>query len=670
MAETYRDAWGIPHLRAASHLELARLQGRNAVADRGAQLEVERHRSLGTSAALLGPAPLGWDRFARQVRLDDTARRCFEGLDPGTAAWVEAYVEGVNAGLTGTAGTPAQGPWQAWTPLAIWLSHHVLFAGFPAKLWRDEVATRLGEHVVDLFATDGPAAGGSNGWLVTGEHTAGGGALLAGDPHRFLEDPGVYQQLHLACDEYDVVGLAVPGVPGLAHFGHTGTVAWAITNAMADYQDLYVEQLRRTASRVEALGPQGWEPVDVQVETVDVADGESVEVEVLETARGPVVVSGPGDRALSLRCPARVLSDCGFAALPALLRATTVSDVDHALDRWVEPVNVVLAADTRGDVLHRVAGRVPLRDPANSRRPVPAWSAEHAWQGWQPMPRAAVDGFAVMANERGLAEPLGVEFAPPHRAHRIGDLLAERHGWTADDMAAIHMDTHLGSCGPLLDVLAEVPGPGPEAELLRDRLLRWDRRMDGDSTTATAYAALRRLVVLGMAEHPVLKELVGFEGYPESLQPWLEVVPRIGHALEHLVAAELIPTGDLRRLVGAALEEVAHQQLPPWREVHRLLPWQARPQGGAEWPGVAGDHDCVLSTSGVPGVTERCVRGPAARYVWDVDDRDRSRWVVPLGASGIPGHPHQRDQLPRWLSGELVPVITDWNRLTKERDVS
>ncbi|MFD0788086.1 penicillin acylase family protein, partial [Micromonospora azadirachtae] len=85
-------------------------------------------------------------------------------------------------------------------------------------------------------------------------------------------------------------------------------------------------------------------------------------------------------------------------------------------------------------------------------------------------------------------------------------------------------------------------------------------------------------------------------------------------------------------------------------------------------PGLAGDHDCVLSTSSVPGVTHDCLRGPAARYVWDLGDRDRSRWVVPFGACGVPGDVHHHDQTPAWLAGDLLPVTTDWERLTEERD--
>jgi penicillin amidase len=102
--------------------------------------------------------------------------------------------------------------------------------------------------------------------------------------------------------------------------------------------------------------------------------------------------------------------------------------------------------------------------------------------------------------------------------------------------------------------------------------------------------------------------------------------------------------------------------------VHRLAPWAALPDPEEQWPGLSGDHDCVLATSSVPGATHLCFRASAARYVWDLGRRDDSRWIVPFGASGVPGDPHRRDQLPYWLRGDLAPVVTDWHRLTEERD--
>ncbi|MEV6106581.1 penicillin acylase family protein [Streptomyces sp. NPDC051940] len=708
--DVHRDAWGIPHLRADSADELAWIQGCNAALDRAWQLETERHRSQGTSAAFLGPGSADWDVLARRALLDDTARRCYAALDAATAGWVWAYVAGVNAGLAEGARRAPEfaasglrpGRWRAWTPLAVWLSHHLLFAGFPAKLWRETATRRLGPDAVGLFAADGPGTAGSNGWLVTGERTASGAPVIAGDPHRFIEDPGVYQQIHLVCPEYDVVGLAVPGVPGVAHFGHTGGVAWAITNAMADYQDLYEERLRRRgAGRVEALGPDGWQPVRTRTTTVEVAGAQAIEVEVIETGRGPIVAGGPDagpdagpktgpdagpgsepaeGHALSLRTPARVWEDLGFAALPALLRARTVADVDRALDGWTEPVNVVLAADTAGGLLHRVAGRVPRRHTDNRKGVVAAWDTAYAWGPEpEPMPRTTITGpTAVMANERGISSPFGVEFAPPHRADRIGALLAQSAEWTPEAMASVHTDTYLASATPLLDLLAAphdgptpVPphdGLTPQAAALRDRLLAWDRRMAADSTDATAFAALRAAVVRRLAAHPALAPLTEPTPYPAVFAPWLALLPRVAYALEHLLRDRTLDV-DRPALVRDALEEAARAGAPrPWGEVHRLAPWQALPGESDSWPGTGGDHDCVLATSSVPGLTDRFARGSAARYVWDLADRSRSLWAVPLGAVGIPGHPHHRDQLPRWAAGELIPVVTDFTRLTKEPD--
>nr|BBJ52151.1 hypothetical protein SAVMC3_47800 [Streptomyces avermitilis] len=425
------------------------------------------------------------------------------------------------------------------------------------------------------------------------------------------------------------------------------------------------------------------------------AGGDPVEVEVIETARGPVViggVTGSGDDPISLRYPPRVTEDLGFSALLPLLRAREVADVDRAFDLWAEPVNVVQAADTEGGLLHRVAGNVPLRGRDNRTRLVPAWEPGHEWHGWHEMPRGTVeDGLAVMANQRGPATPLGVEFAPPHRAARIRELLEERPTWSAPDMAAIHMDTHLASAGALLDHLAALDGLTPQASALRDRLLSWDRRMTAASTEAAQYAELRGAVVRRLAAHPAFTALTDPPAYPEVFRPWLALLPRVGFALENLLKADELYGIDRAAVVREAVAEVAAETAGKaaaetvkaagasgtWGDTHRLAPWRALPTAAYaapaspasyayDEPGLSGDHDCVLCTSAVPGLTDLSARGPAARYVWDLARREDSRWVVPFGASGVPGSPHHRDQLPLWLKGDLAPVVTDWEHLTKE----
>ncbi len=166
-----RDSHGIPHLREATVLDLARLQGLVTAEDRAWQLEWFRWRMEGRTAEYVGDDGVPWDRFARQVRLEPTARACYERLDEETRAWVTAYVEGVNegmpaglerapeVGLLGLRGLPDEAvrarPWEPWTPLGIFWAVHLLFGTFPAKLFNDHVVHRLGADWLPLFHAEG-----------------------------------------------------------------------------------------------------------------------------------------------------------------------------------------------------------------------------------------------------------------------------------------------------------------------------------------------------------------------------------------------------------------------------------------------------------------------------------------------------------------------------------
>lgn len=686
---TYRDQWGIPHLWADSADDLAFLQGMNAATDRSWQIELERWRSEGRTAEVLGADVVVWDRFARQARLDDTARRCFENLDAETQRWCGQYVAGINQALAdGLRGGPefdesacTPEPWNPWTPLGVFLVHHILFSTFPNKLFRAHIARTLGDDAVSLFSIEAPVWSGSNAWAAHGSTTASGLPLIAGDPHRLMELPGVYQQIRLACPDFDAIGFAFPGVPGLPHFAHTGHTAWAITNAMADYQDLFEEELRRvtdvTGERVEARGAAGWETAVVSAQTITVRDGEPVAVEVIETARGSVISEAPDGEALSLRFPARVEGRLGFEALLPLLRSRSVSEVEAAFDAWVEPVNSVVAGDTSGAVRHFVAGLVPQRNPANRRLPAPAFSARHDWDGqYVILPRTEVEQYAVSANDRaaGGGDAVAMEFAPAHRALRIRGLLESAPGpLSVDDMQAIHTDTLLGPWPLFRSVLSALDAAelSREAAGLRLLLLEWDGHMDAGSHHAAVFAEWRGSLVQRLANHPAFAPLNEPTGYSPLFGPWLSVASRIGFALETLLVrgSELGISVDTE--AATALEDAALEQsgLRSWGDRHTLLAVHVLPgplASAAPTVALSGDTGCVLCTESLPGVDDRSFRGPAARYIWDLSERRNSRWIVPFGASGTPGHQHFADQLPLWTAGELAPVVTDWPELIKD----
>ncbi|HEU5035565.1 MAG TPA: penicillin acylase family protein [Nocardioides sp.] len=610
MATLRRDGHGIPHVLGHDVLDLAHGQGLATAQDRPAQLAALR-RAV--------DAPL-----ARRTGTADLARRAHARLRPETAAFVAAYVDGVNAVL--------DDPWEPWAPLAVFRVHHLLFGNLATKLWRERAREVLGDDA-RLLAREGPLSGGSNAWAVGGARTASGLPLVGGDPHRALESPSVYLQVRLTCDELDVAGFAFAGVPGVQHFAHAGDVAWAITNAMGDYEDVYAERLRRTGPGVEALGPDGWEPV---------AEGDGW----LRTLRGPVFAGSVEGGALSVRAPSQELEDLGFDAFLPLLRSRSADDVMAALDGWVEPVNNVVAADRGGAVLFRVAGRVPRRQEANRLGVVDAADPGAGWDGWVDLPVETVpaDGQVVTANERRGPESdaIGSDFAPPYRAARIHALLDGRAGLTAADFAEIHRDTLLLAVPAFQDFLRDLPA-GP----VRDEILAWDGHMDATSPGAAAFAAWRSALTRRVAAEPVLAPLAEPLVDDPELAPWLTVTAHVALALGALVEARA-PFGiDLPALATAALVDAAGHPAV-WGETHVVAPV------GEPVPALplSGDIDCVRCTSSQPGVTDACARASVARYVWDL--AGGGGWVAPFGAADH--GQHRTDQLPLWVDGELLPI--------------
>lgn len=674
----FRDPYGIPHLWGRSAEDLAYLQGYTAALDRAWQIEVARWRGEGRLAERIGRCGLDSDAFVRRAGLPAAVRTSYRRLGPAHQNWCAAYADGVNAGLPDGALRAGEftrvgavaGRWSPWTPIGVFAVTHLLFGTCQYKLWRERVATTVGPAWLDLLGLEGadPAAGaGSNAFAVTGARTASGRPILAGDPHRTIEQPGGYQQVRLACPEFDVVGLAFPGVPGLPHFGHAGSVAWATTNAMADYQDLYREELRRDGRRVLVREPAGWAEAAVRVEQVAVAGGAPIELEVIATGRGGVVIGGPGVTSFSLATPALGAADWGFGCLLPQLRAGTLDQLEQAMAGWVEPVNAVLIADAR-EIRSLITGRVPARSHRNRVRPVAGAEPAYAWQGEEPRPPARrVADLVVNANDRASGAGLGYDYASPDRARRMLALIGDRTGLTVADLAAVSLDTRQPAYARIRPRLAAARAAGA-AGRFRDQVLAWDGHADADSRAAAAFAAWRAAFVDWLLAQPALAALVADPDRTGVFAAVLDPRVRIGTAWEGLLHHGTALGLDVEAGIAEALRRAAEAPDPGrWGDRHAVRP-VVIPAERADLERLgsaptAGDSGCVLATRSQPGLQDRCSFGPVARYVWDLAARDDSRWIVPLGSSGQSRSPHRRDQLPAWAGGHTIPVVTDWARL-------
>jgi penicillin amidase len=726
--EIVRDEVGIPHVRAGSAPDVFFGQGWVQAEDRLGQLEYDRRRAAGRWAEVAGRPAVSFDVFARRCDLTAAARREYDALHSPARAVLDAFTAGVNAWLDADRALPPDlelagvrpARWEPWECCAVFLVRHVVFANWQKKLWRGRLAAILGadavariegidarehplivppgewaraavarpedlEPVLAAMAATAEVAAGSNAWALHGSRTASGMPLVAGDPHRFVESPGVYAQVHLTCDEFDAVGLSFIGVPGFPHFGHNDRVAWAVTNAQADYQDLFVERFAPgDPSSCEFEG--GWTDVAHRREAVEVRGGEPVEVDCYETHHGPVMFGDPASgSALAMRSTALAEPSTGLRVLDPMLRTRTVQELDDVMRDWVDPVNNLVSADVDGHIAYRTVGRIPVRSRANGWGPVPGWTGAHEWTGMVPYEDQphVVDpplGAIITANQRIVAPDfphyLGLDYARPDRAVRVTERLAPLQAATVDDMASVHRDRRSLGADRWVERLVQLDPDDPFERDALDELSTWDRVMDADSAGAAVYAAVRDAAGKIVAHHPALESLrIPFADEPSGTYQPLEL--RLWVALPGLLDADdasLLPPGTawsdvLEEALAqgvAILRSAQGDDVRSWRwgALHVSAPTHPLSATHPEWGGrldppvveMGGEWDTVFSSAHAAGYGFNMTSGSVARYVFDLSDWDTSRWIVPSGASGDPGSAHFADQRTRWAAGELVPM--------------
>ena len=730
----FRDRWGIPHVQASTVPDAFFAQGLVTAQDRLWHMDWDRRRALGRWAEVAGSSGVEQDKMMRRFRLGASAQSDFAVVTSETRTMLESYANGVNAFIASVSDLPIEyqitdstpEPWEPWHSMLVFKVRHIFMGVFERKIWNARMVQRLGaekaqaaipvslpgellivppgaeysgstdKSLPDFFeGAEWPGLpaweeGGSNNWAVHGRRTASSKPLLAGDPHRGLEAPSVYYQNHIACDEFDVVGLSFPGVPGFPHFGHNAEVAWCVTHAMADYQDLYIERFKEgDPTYYEFMGQ--WQRADVETESIEVAGAATQEIRTYSTGHGPIVVGDPTDGiALAFKYTATAEPIKAFDSIRQMLAAASVDELDESMREWVDPANNFLSIDVQGNIKYLTRGRLPIRPKANAWLPVPGWNGDYEWSGHIPfeeMPRSRNPdiGFIATANNRIVNEDyphyIGLDFDGEHRARCIFEKLGGLNRATAEDMADVHALRSSIPAAKICPLLQEVEGLSDAAAEAKGLLLAWDHGMEKTRPEPTIFSALHDVLTdsrVASLLGPMAGDVAGETGrgapswvgrVKSGLHHWLASLPRserdalLAESLENAVQ-------NLRSLLGEDMNGWA------WGRVHRTNPQHALSGPFPELaemlnpPSVAAHGDGFTPLAGSYSTAEPYLITSAsmARYVFDSSNWDNSRWIVPLGASGHPGSPHCSDQAEAWADASLVPMIYDWNVISIEAE--
>jgi penicillin amidase len=726
--QVVRDRWGIPHIFAQNERDLFFAQGYVHAQDRLWQMDLSRRVASGRLSEIFGEVTLDTDRFFRTLGLRRVAEEEVRLLDPSQREILEAYSAGVNAYIATHRGRlPLEfvllryAP-EPWTPadsivfgkLMAW----VLGGNWRAELLRAALIARFGEEgarrllppypegaptivpqealgfyqaldLKALAALPGPLAPvgvGSNNWVVAGSRTATGAPLLANDPHLEGQMPSIWYEAHLSGGRFDVIGATFPGVPGVI-IGHNRNIAWGVTNAGPDVQDLYLEQLHPN-DPTKYLFRGKWEPLRIIREEIRVKGRSEPVVEVVRLTRhGPIlnnVVEGlPGYVALQWTAlqPNRL-----YEAVIGINLARDWQEFREALRKWAVPSQNFVYADTRGNIGYQMPGLVPIRAKGNGLVPVPGWTGEYEWVGFIPFeelpsrfnPRR---GYIVTANNRvpppGYRYFIAAEWDPGFRARRIEQLLTEKGKLGIQDFQRIQLDVQSLVAQEVLPVLGNLRPRDPKAQRALELLRGWDGRLAPESTAAAVFEAF-----LTTLPDALFQEVLGKEVYDMYRKAYWLRVPATLNLLRDPGSGWW--QGDrgkvLEKALVAAYEELEERlgrDPKRWRWGTLHQPRFTHPLGRVPvltWifnttpPPTGGDGFTVNNGGYDPDKPFRQTIVASYRQILDLADWDRSLAMHTTGQSGLPLHKHYRDFAPMWAKGEYHPLLFSRARIEAEME--
>ena len=159
------------------------------------------------------------------------------------------------------------------------------------------------------------------------------------------------------------------------------------------------------------------------------------------------------------------------------------------------------------------------------------------------------------------------------------------------------------------------------------------------------------------------------------LTDWI-IRNRKENELEQLISSE-----DMENIIHRSFEEGLEYLIKlmgtdveawQWSRIHRTshkhelsdqypnLKWLLNPLSVA----MSGDGDTPLSASYALSGPFTVTGASVARYIFDLADWDKSKWITPLGSSGNQLSSHYLDQNPIWATNKMIDMQYNWETIS------
>ncbi len=520
---------------------------------------------------------------------------------------------------------------------------------------------------------------GSNNWVVRGERTLSGHAIMANDPHRALQLPSLRYWVHLVAPGWNVIGGGEPALPGVS-IGHNGYGAWGLTIFAADQEDLYVYDTDPENPGRYRYGDR-WEEMRTVRETIPVKGQAPATVELKFTRHGPVLYEDPQNgKAYALRAAWLEAGSAPYLASLRMNQARTWEEFREACTYNQTPAENMVWADRQGNIGWQAAAIAPIRPNWSGLLPVPG-DGRYEWDGYVPpyaLPNALnpPEGYIATANEnnlpRGYHYEVGFQWAEPYRVARIAEVLGSGRKLTMTDMMELQHDELSLPARALVPLLRPLRAADARVQRALELLLAWDQVLDRSSVPAAIYVTWERRLLANVYEVKVPAEAREVFSGPSlrRMIAWL-TAPDAAFAADPLAGRDTLLLRSLAEAVGELTQRLG-PEMERWRygqqrlkhvQLRHPLSHLVRPalRDSLEvGPLPRGGYGQTVNNT---GASYNQASGATFRIIADTGDWDSSLGTNSPGQSGDPSSPYYANLFRLWAEGGYFPLLYSRERV-------
>jgi penicillin amidase len=541
-----RDQEGVPHIIADDMNGAIWGSGYAHAVDRGTQLMMMRILGQGRVCELLSDNEdsLKIDRFFRRANWHRNLDKEVAKLDEKSALLCQAYCDGINAGVASKniyalklMGYQPE-PWTIQDSILVSrMAGYLTLSQSQAEVERFFIElVQLGvstEKLSELFPIDAvsldraliesielqerivpteviwnqalPRMMASNNWVVSGDKTSSGKPIMANDPHLEVNRlPNVWCEQSLKWPGHSIVGMGMPGLPGLV-IGRTKHLAWGATYTFMDTVDSWVEDCKAGKYRKGESGVgETWHKFTERKERIKRKKHADDTITFYENHHG--VLEGDPNKVGRYLATKWVAADSGASSLMSCFKIAEAKTAEQAMDilGGIESAWNWVISDVDDNIAYQMSGLMPKRHPEwNGFTPAPGWDDAYDWKGvvdYKDLPNCLNPevGYIVTANQDlnylGKLDPINMPMGN-YRAKRIEDVLENSNQHDVESTKSLQFDVYSNQAKLFLDILLPILQDNGESSDAFELLKTWDCCYGFDSKGAPIfevfYEALR-----------------------------------------------------------------------------------------------------------------------------------------------------------------------------------